>query len=134
MLSGQSITWRYEIRALSLDQAPPKLGKTKPGKALPTRNKGTWSLMESRSRPMAVLIRTPPSLEDYTPIAEYQSRTPESFFGGTPVLHCHLAGATAYVPASQRATLPFFPADASELSSDGDEVVSQKVDVFITSE
>ncbi|KAI9721675.1 MAG: hypothetical protein M1828_005043 [Chrysothrix sp. TS-e1954] len=33
-----------------------------------------------------------PSLEDYTPLAEHQSQTPISFFGGKPVLHAHLQG------------------------------------------
>ncbi|KAG5913429.1 hypothetical protein E4U42_001181 [Claviceps africana] len=86
-------------------------------------------------------IRSPPSLEDYVPLAQYQSQTPESFSGGKPVLHFHLEEAGASIPQSQCGTLAIFPADSpvaasSEASTNGDaeQAVKQTVDVFVNSE
>ncbi|KXH64085.1 hypothetical protein CSAL01_01332 [Colletotrichum salicis] len=88
-------------------------------------------------------IRSPPSLGDFTPIEEHQSQTPASFFGGKPVLHFHLEGAKAWIPASQKGNLAVFPADVSTMASapDGttlreatEELVEQHVSVFVTSE
>ncbi len=87
---------------------------------------------------MATTIRSPPSLEDYTTLDEYQSRTPVSFSGGKPILHYHAVGATAYMPADQLGSLPFFPADSarppSQLPGEREQVVDQKVDIFVNSE
>lgn len=88
-------------------------------------------------------IRTPPSLEDYIPLAEHQSKTPETFYGGKPVLHHHVEGAKAWIPASQAASLPIFPRDSTTaptepesqgLTEDSEEMREQKVDIFVTSE
>jgi nucleotide-sensitive chloride channel 1A len=92
---------------------------------------------------MASTIRTPPSLGDYTPLAEYQEQTPETFSGGKPVLYYHATGARAWVPGSQRGSLPIFPADALSaptapenvaLNGFSEEMVEQKVDLFVNSE
>jgi len=98
--------------------------------------------MESQSRPLTTTIRSVPSLDDYIPLSEHQSRTPETFFGGKPILYYHAAGATAYIPKSQRGQLPFFPAGSgqdattstSENPEEAEEVVDQKVDLFVNSE
>ncbi|OHF01795.1 hypothetical protein CORC01_02986 [Colletotrichum orchidophilum] len=88
-------------------------------------------------------IRAPPSLGDFTPIEEHQAQTPETFFGGKPVLYFHHEGAKAWIPASQKGSLAVFPADASTTASapDGttlreitEELVEQQVSVFVTSE
>ncbi|KAG6000448.1 hypothetical protein E4U54_001417 [Claviceps lovelessii] len=86
-------------------------------------------------------IRSPPSLEDYVPLDQYQSQTPESFSDGKPVLHFHLKEAGASIPKSQCGTLAIFPADSpaadgGEASTNGDteQVVKQTVDVFVNSE
>ena len=88
-------------------------------------------------------IRTPPSVEDYTPLSDYQSQTPESFVGGKPVLHYHVVGAKAWIPKEQCGSLAAFPADLSTAPSapegdavngSGEQLVEQKVDVFVTSE
>ncbi|CAG9950285.1 unnamed protein product [Clonostachys rosea f. rosea IK726] len=84
-------------------------------------------------------IRSPPSLEDYVPLAEYQSQTPETFIGGKPVLHYHLTGAKATIPKSQCGGLALFPADsptAEQSSANGEteELVEQPVTVFVNSE
>jgi chloride channel, nucleotide-sensitive, 1A len=93
-----------------------------------------------------MILRSPPSISDYTTLPEHESRTPDSFFTGKPVLHYHATGAKAWLPASQRGTsgLPFFPADgaastpsgdhAADINGEADELVEQTVDVFVTSE
>ncbi|CAM1508018.1 Fc.00g048660.m01.CDS01 [Cosmosporella sp. VM-42] len=88
-------------------------------------------------------IRSPPSAGDYTPLSEYQSQTPESFVGGKPVLYYHVAGAKAWVPKAQCGSLATFPADSSAppsapesegLDGEGEQLVEQKVDIFVNSE
>ncbi|TLS29483.1 hypothetical protein PpBr36_01971 [Pyricularia pennisetigena] len=86
---------------------------------------------------LAVLttIHSPPKVDDFTPLAEHQERTPATFFGGKPVLHYHAASAKALVPASQRRSLPIFrTADAAAGSDEDAEAnVEQTVDVFVNS-
>ncbi|KAM3509036.1 hypothetical protein MY10362_000825 [Beauveria mimosiformis] len=88
---------------------------------------------------IATTIRTPPSLADFLPLAEYQSQTPESFVDGKPVLHLHIVGAAASAPKEQVAggALAVFPADspvAAAADADAEELVEQQVDVYVTSE
>jgi hypothetical protein len=82
-------------------------------------------------------IRTPPSAEDFTPLAVYESSTPESFVDGKPILHFEVRNVQAAVPRSQRGRLTIFPDDATataEASDDAsDDLVEQKVDVFVNS-
>jgi nucleotide-sensitive chloride channel 1A len=84
-------------------------------------------------------IRSPPSADDYTSLADYQSATPESFVGGKPVLHLQLVGAKATIPKSQCGTLAIFPsnevgAEGSDVNGAVEETVSRTVDVFVNSE
>ncbi|GKT41110.1 uncharacterized protein ColSpa_01291 [Colletotrichum spaethianum] len=88
-------------------------------------------------------IRSPPSVGDFTPIEEHQAQTPETFFGGKPVLHFHLEGAKAWIPASQKGNLAVFPADVATTASApegatlkevSEELVEQQVSVFVNSE
>ncbi|KAK4451955.1 regulator of volume decrease after cellular swelling-domain-containing protein [Podospora aff. communis PSN243] len=92
---------------------------------------------------MTSTIRSPPSLSDYIPLSEHQAQTPETFYGGKPILYYHGIGAKAWVPSSQRGILPIFAADASSaptapenaaLSGSSEEIVEQKVDLFVNSE
>ncbi|PHH82577.1 hypothetical protein CDD83_3221 [Cordyceps sp. RAO-2017] len=88
---------------------------------------------------LATTIRSPPSMEDFVPLSEYQSQTPESFADGKPVLHFHLQGATASIPKSQCGSLALFPADAAANAQDGPEGrgeprVECKADVFVNSD
>ncbi|GAB0135707.1 hypothetical protein EsDP_00004034 [Epichloe bromicola] len=90
---------------------------------------------------LATTIRSPPSLEDYTPLAQYQSQTPESFSDGKPVLHLHLEEAVASIPKSQCGALAIFPADSPAAdpsgptpNGDAEQVVKQTVDVFVNSD
>ncbi|KAF9876983.1 fpd1 benzoylformate decarboxylase [Colletotrichum karsti] len=88
-------------------------------------------------------IRSPPAVADYTPIEEHQAQTPETFFGGKPVLHYQLDGAKAWIPASQKGSLAVFPADISTtatapegatLRDSNEELAEQQVSVFVNSE
>ncbi|KAK8140978.1 hypothetical protein G3M48_001161 [Beauveria asiatica] len=89
---------------------------------------------------IATTIRTPPSLADFLPLAEYQSQTPESFVDGKPVLHLHIVGAAASAPKEQVAgsALAVFPADspvaAAATDADAEELAEQQVDVYVTSD
>lgn len=88
-------------------------------------------------------IRTPPAIADFKPLEEHLQQTPESFFGGKPVLYYHATGAKAWIPKSQRGKLPFFPADleteptapeSAALSEGSEENVEQKVDLYVNSQ
>lgn len=92
---------------------------------------------------MTSTIRSPPALSDYVPLAEHQEKTPETFHGGKSVLHYHATGAKAWIPASQRGSLPIFPADLSSeptapenstLTGSFEQMVEQKVDIFVNTE
>ncbi|KGQ08832.1 hypothetical protein BBAD15_g5841 [Beauveria bassiana D1-5] len=88
---------------------------------------------------IATTIRTPPSLADFLPLAEYQSQTPESFVDGKPVLHLHITGAAASAPKEQvtGGALAVFPADSpapADADADAEELVEQQVDVYVTSD
>ena len=78
-------------------------------------------------------IRSPPSVEDYIPLAEYQSKTPDSFTDSKPVLHFELRAATASIPKSQTGSLAIFPSDSSSVENNGEEILEQTVDVFANS-
>jgi nucleotide-sensitive chloride channel 1A len=88
-------------------------------------------------------LRSPPSLDEYTPISVHQEQTPETFFGGKPILHYHGTLVKAWLPKSQLGSLPFFPNDlvsaptgpeGAELNGSIDENVEQKVDLFVNSQ
>lgn len=87
-------------------------------------------------------IRSPPSLDDYTPLSEHQSQTPETFFGGKAVLFYHATGAKAWIQKSQQGSLPFFPSDAAASAptepeaaglENAEDLVERKVDIFVNS-
>lgn len=91
-----------------------------------------------------ITIRSPPSLDSYTPLSEYQSQTPETFHGGKPVLYYHATGAKAWIPKAQRGSLPVFPADSTAsaptepegtvLNGDVEELIEEKVELLVNSE
>ncbi len=59
---------------------------------------------------MFTTIRIPPSIpSDFIPVAEYESQTPDTFFGGKPVLHYYAANAKIWLPTLRDTTLPVFP-------------------------
>jgi chloride channel, nucleotide-sensitive, 1A len=84
-------------------------------------------------------IRSPPAVDDFVPLTEYQSQTPETFIGGKPVLHLHLTNAKATVPSAQGRKLAIFPSDTASAQDDGTNGSStdnseRQVEVFVTSE
>lgn len=83
-------------------------------------------------------IRSPPSLDDYIPLSDFQSQTPESFVDGKPVLHLHLTGVTAQIPKSVASQLGavFSSSSAQGSAANGtsEETLEQEVDVFVSSE
>ncbi|KAI9889205.1 MAG: hypothetical protein M1814_005721 [Vezdaea aestivalis] len=60
---------------------------------------------------------------DFTPLQEHQTRTPESFFLGNPVLHCFASGLTAVFSSSKISSLSIFtdtiPAASVETHTNG---------------
>ncbi|KAK4138349.1 hypothetical protein BT67DRAFT_412622 [Trichocladium antarcticum] len=88
-------------------------------------------------------VRSPFALSDYTPLAEHQEKTPDSFYDEKPVLYYHATGAKAWIPKAQLGKLPFFPADLSSaptapesaaLGVVAEETVEQTVDLFVNSQ
>lgn len=86
-------------------------------------------------------LRTPPSLDAYTPLADHESRTPASFYEGPPVLHYHTTGARAYVSRENRDKLPWGGNETTATAAGGEAwpimgegMVEQVVDVFVGSE
>lgn len=86
-------------------------------------------------------IRAPPSEADFTPLPEYQAQTPDTFFGGNPVLHFKTAAAKCWISKSQLGSIPVFPADSTTAPSgpeaagagSSDELIEQKLDVWVNS-
>jgi nucleotide-sensitive chloride channel 1A len=92
-------------------------------------------------------IRTPPSLDAFTALADHQSQTPATFYGAKPVLHYHATGIRALASWDQLSKLPIFPSDPASQSdptaagADAEgggaperAIVVEVVDAFISSE
>jgi nucleotide-sensitive chloride channel 1A len=91
-------------------------------------------------------IRTVPSLDEFTALADHQAQTPTTFYGAKPVLHYHATGTRALASRDQRSKLPIFPSGSDSQSGSrlaGTEaeagesqraVVVEVVDAFISSE
>ena len=54
------------------------------------------------------IIAAPPATDSFTPLSAHQSRTPESFFGGKPVLYYEDKDARIVASRDQLDTLPIF--------------------------
>jgi chloride channel, nucleotide-sensitive, 1A len=99
---------------------------------------------------LPTVIRSCPSAEtDFEPLSEYQSQTPETFFGGKPVLYYHDEHVKAWCSVEHQARLEFFAEkgsaadlkspslpESAALGNDGGQhlVEANKVRVFVTSE
>ncbi|PHH51437.1 hypothetical protein CFIMG_005297RA [Ceratocystis fimbriata CBS 114723] len=89
-------------------------------------------------------IRTPPKVEDYVTLEDYQSQTPASFHDGKPVLHLNLRNAKAWFPIESAGKLPVFPMaeshsrptgpESKSLGESISERIEQKIEVFVTSQ
>jgi nucleotide-sensitive chloride channel 1A len=90
-------------------------------------------------------IRTAPSLEAFTALADHQAQTPTTFYGAKPVLHYHATGTRALASRDQLSKLPIFPEGADGQSESRlteteaeagapERLVVEVVDAFISSE
>lgn len=52
------------------------------------------------------VLRAPPQGSSFTPLVEHQSRTPESFYNGKPVLHYHSERCKIVILESELARSP----------------------------
>lgn len=77
-----------------------------------------------------------PAVDDFTPLSEYSSQTPGTFFGGKPVLHLHAPDSTIKIANDQFDAQSDFQrlsgGSAPAASSDG-HVHLSGVDVWVTS-
>lgn len=86
------------------------------------------------------VLQTPPSASSFTSLAEHQSRTPQSFYDGAPVLHYHSSRCKVIVLESDLAashalnSLRGGISNANGSSTEGTEIVLEGVDVFVASE
>lgn len=92
------------------------------------------------------VLQGPPSASSFIPLAEHQSRTPQSFYDGPPVLYYHSARCKVVVLESDLSSSPALnnlrknvPAvngstGAADQSQEGKEVVIDGVEIFVTSE
>ena len=67
------------------------------------------------------IIHEAPKAESFTPLAVYQSQTPESFFSGAPVLYHHSPSATLSIHKSDLESAPILSrlADGAHKTSNG---------------
>lgn len=81
-------------------------------------------------------LNSAPVLEDFTPLNEYNSQTPGTFFGGKAVLHFHAPNSTLKIPIDQFAATSDFQRLSGGIdqppSSDG-HIHLAGVDVWVTS-
>lgn len=96
---------------------------------------------------LPTVVKTCPSAEnDFNPLNEYQAQTPETFFGGKPVLCYHDAQIKAWVSSEQFKSLHFFsdgsdedalspsPPESHALENDGgNHLREEKVEAFVAS-
>lgn len=116
----------------------------------------TWSIsfvpcrnrFPSRNSPCSAktameILRTPPQAASFTPLAEHQSRTPQSFYDGAPVLHYHSARCKIVILESEIARSPALRTLRGSADTNGSaahdeaeekETVIDGVDVWAASE
>lgn len=92
------------------------------------------------------VLQRPPSASSFTPLAEHQSRTPQSFYGGPPVLHYHSSRCKVVILESDLSASPALntlrggaavvngSSGAAHESQERKDIVIDGVDVFVTSE
>jgi hypothetical protein len=97
-----------------------------------------WPQAVTIASMLPTTIRSPPSLDDFTLLSDFQSQTPNSFVDGKPILHLHLTGVTAQIPKSVASQLgAVFSSGTTQGSATNgasEEVLEQEVDVFVSSE
>lgn len=78
-------------------------------------------------------IREAPLLDSFTPLAEYQSHTPESFHHSKPILFYHSSKARLEANSSDKSLLPILQS-ASESADSETGALRETIDIYVTSE
>lgn len=90
-------------------------------------------------------LTTPPEASSFVLLADHQSRTPASFHSGPPVLHYHSKACKLVISERDLLSVPVLNAIRGDATSngnaengnaegEGEEVVIDGVDVWVTSE
>jgi chloride channel, nucleotide-sensitive, 1A len=77
-------------------------------------------------------VNEAPQIEAFTPLSEHQSQTPDTFFGGQPVLYLLSPGAGLIVSKSQFEENSALRGFESNGSSE-DEILIPDVDIWVSS-
>lgn len=72
-------------------------------------------------------------MDSFTPLAEYQSQTPESFHGAKPVLYYHISMARVLGKKADRDLLPVLQPVPAEVADNVPEIC-EHVDIYVSSE
>jgi chloride channel, nucleotide-sensitive, 1A len=85
-------------------------------------------------------VETPPTLDSFTPLDEHQSQTPDTFFGGTPVLHLHCSDVKVLVSRKSlgeysllQSLLPSQDQSQRQEQDSDEEVVISGVELWVSS-
>jgi nucleotide-sensitive chloride channel 1A len=80
-----------------------------------------------------------PTVDSFRPLSEHEEQTPNTFFGGPPVLYFHSSNATVIVSKSQVEETPVLKRLRPEESTDEqsgepyDDVAIENVNVWVSS-
>ncbi|KAK3698138.1 hypothetical protein LTR37_017096 [Vermiconidia calcicola] len=80
-------------------------------------------------------ISASPAVGDFKLLSEHEEQTPGTFFGGKPVLHLHSPGARLRISQEELQSQPLLNqlSDSGTLSQQGEQVVVESIDVWVTS-
>jgi nucleotide-sensitive chloride channel 1A len=76
-----------------------------------------------------------PKEDDFTPLQAHQEQTPDTFFGGKPVLYAHYPNLTLAIPTNKLpkdSAIANLAAVTSEHAAPNDSLI-ENVDVWVTS-
>jgi nucleotide-sensitive chloride channel 1A len=80
-------------------------------------------------------LDTSPKEDDFTPLQEHQQQTPDTFFGGKPVLYARYSNLTLSIPTSKLQKDPAiakFTAITSEHAAEEESLI-EDVEVWVSS-
>jgi nucleotide-sensitive chloride channel 1A len=76
-----------------------------------------------------------PTQESFKALTEHQAQTPDTFFGGLPVLYLHCPKSRVLVSKSQLEANPLLKRlQTTETTEDSEEIVIADVDVWVSSQ
>jgi hypothetical protein len=80
-------------------------------------------------------LNTSPKEDDFTPVQEHQQQTPDTFFGGKPVLYARYANLTLSIPTSKLqkdSAIARFTAITSDQAAPEESLI-EDVEVWVSS-